>query len=87
MEQTERTELTWTFEPPDLFETPYVGERNGAKFSISNGEAVVTVNGPQPSESEEATLRGWLLNALRVRALQTDRPAALKGGRPRAVGF
>ena len=85
MEQAERTELTWNFEPADLFETAFDAERGGAKLSAWDGEAVVTVVGPQPSESEEEALETWLLNILRVRAMQTNRAAGLKGGRPRAI--
>lgn len=75
----ERTELAWTFTPADLFEAPYEGTQGGAHLSITNGRAIVTLNGSQPAPAAEEDLRQWVLSVLRVRAIQTGRSFELKG--------
>jgi hypothetical protein len=75
----ERTELTWTFTPADLFEAPYEGTQPGAQLSITDGKAIVTVSGSQPVQPVEEELKQWVLGVLRVRSIQTGRSFELRG--------
>jgi hypothetical protein len=82
----ERTELTWTFTPADLFEAPYEGTQPGAQLSITDGKAIVTVSGSQPVQPVEEELKQWVLGVLRVRSIQTGRSFELRGN-PAAAEF
>ena len=75
----ERTELAWGFTPANLFEAPYEATQGGAQLSITNGKAVVTLNGSQPAPAAEQDLRQWVLTVLCVRAIQTERSFELTG--------
>jgi hypothetical protein len=46
-------ELAWTIILADLFEAPYEGTQGGALLSITNGKAIVTLNGSQPAPAAE----------------------------------
>lgn len=43
---SERTELEWTFDPPDLFEATFRYEASDFSFLVQAGRAVATLNVP-----------------------------------------
>src|SRR5688500_7670608 len=76
--EPDRTELTWSYQPADLFEGPHERTDGDATVRIDNGRAVVTVSKGEPPPHVEQRLLASVRNALEIRSLQIDRTFELK---------
>lgn len=77
----ERTELEWTYDPKDLFETPYHHSNAEVEVVFDGGRALGTLKTPTASVSAdlEERVRVLVESILAVRQLQVHRAFSLSG--------
>ncbi|HEY3131177.1 MAG TPA: hypothetical protein VGL91_17100 [Acidobacteriota bacterium] len=71
----DRTELEWTYDPPDLFEVPYRHSDTEVELVFDGGKALATLKTPTTSVSADLEERVKMLveSILLVRQLQVHR--------------
>ena len=84
--EPDRTELSWSYHPPDFFEGPYERTDRKASLQIDVGRAVVTVSGGEPPPDVEQRLLAWVRHTLQIRGLQKGRTFELNQ-QPNVVEF
>jgi hypothetical protein len=71
--EPERTELTWSYEPADFFESPYERDYDGWRLSTADGNVVATITGNQLWETVEAKVAAAVGILFQLRAMQTGK--------------
>src|SRR5688572_20811782 len=69
--EPERTELTWSYEPADLFEARYERVYDRWRLVVEGGQVLVTIAGGRPPEPFELEVTATVTSLFRARALQT----------------
>jgi hypothetical protein len=71
----ERTELEWSYQPADFFETPYKSVTPDCSFYIESGKAIATLQPPQDPVDPplEYRIYRYLRSVFLVRQLQMHR--------------
>jgi hypothetical protein len=77
----DKTELEWSYEPPDYFEAPYDSTETGFRLHVSDGCAMVALHSPQdPIDAHlSSRIRTCVADVFAIREFQTHRSFTLTG--------